>query len=637
METPRFLTRPMQAVLVAVLLLGFLGAASYSLRLESATFDETAHLPAGLAYLERFDFRMNPEHPPLAKAWAALPLRLRGTEAAGYDSAAWRRGDEWTFGYETLNGPLDAAARRDPMRFLVPARTMIVLLGVALGLVVFLWSRSLWGPWGGLLSVALFVLSPTMLAHARLVTTDLAAALGFALAVFALWRWTRHPDARRATLVGGAVGIALLAKHSALLLGPILALLAAIWAISDRRAHPATPYRAVRLARHAALAVAVALAILWGGYGFRFAASPDPAFRLPWDAVASGSSMAVRAARFARDHRLLPEAYLYGFAWVAGGAETRLAYLDGATSIVGWPRYFPEAFALKTPPATMLLLLWIAAVAVYRTRGRGLAGWFLALPVAVYLAVSMAGHLDLGHRHLAPIYPFLFVAAGYAARIAAGSRLRQAAVVALLAGAGVSTFAAAPGYLAYFNLLGGGKDGGRRHLVDSNLDWGQDLPALAAWMRREGLTAVHLAYFGTADPEAYGVRFRKVVLVHDFRPRMPSSWPGPGEALAISETLLQGVYLEPDREFAEAALRAGAIPPSAAREWLALRDRLAVDARDAPPFDRWLVATGRLGEAARARIAATLLSTRIAGVRERLAPVARAGDSILIYRLPDAP
>jgi len=182
--------------------------------------------------------------------------------------------------------------------------------------------------------------------------------------------------------------------------------------------------------------------------------------------------------------------------------------------------------------------------------------------------------------------------------------------------------------------LGGGARGGWRHLVDSNLDWGQDLPALRDWVDAHGGTPVYLAYFGTADPKAYGIPYRKVVRVHDFEPGEPSVRPGSGDTLAVSATLLAGVYLDEDREVADEVRRRGLVADGKLRDWLVLRDARVTRGERFPPLAAWMEESGLLSGAQRREVESGLLSTWMRGVRERLAPVGRAGDSILIYRIP---
>ena len=271
-----------------------------------------------------------------------------------------------------------------------------------------------------------------MLAHGRLVTTDLPAALGFTAALYAFWRFLREPGWVGAAVTGVAVGIALLTKFSMLLLGLLLPLLALLWI--GRRQFPAGPpiLRIARVAAALAIIGALAWGVVWAGYGFRYAATTDPDYRLEWESLTLDDGPVGRAISWAKERRAAPEAFLYGLATARVEATERRAFLNGEQSVTGWWYFFPEAFLLKTPPALLVLLTWVVFAGIRRTRTRSFDGWYLAVPVLVYFGISMAGNINLGHRHLAPIYPLLFVAAGGASRLLAG-RLRGWAVPALLA------------------------------------------------------------------------------------------------------------------------------------------------------------------------------------------------------------
>ncbi|MBZ5637751.1 MAG: glycosyltransferase family 39 protein [Acidobacteriia bacterium] len=633
------------AVVLFVALFVACGAAS-ALRL-SATFDETTHLPAGFTYLDRLDFRHNPEHPPLAKMWAALPLWISGRGSADYDSPNWlgahvppgdprrSRADQWKFGYEFLNGRIGDPVRKDPRRVLMPGRMAMLAAGVLLLLVVYALARDLWGRDGALVALALGALSPTTLAHAGLVTTDLPAALGFAATAWCFLRFTRRPGWRPAVATGASLGAALLTKYTAMLLAPILVLMAAVWIVAGV-APGGRPAAGRWRAAAAGLAGAflVAYVVLWAGYGFRYSAVTDPGYRLEWEMLDKVHGPMASAIAWAKDAEVLPEAWLFGLAYARGGASARLAFLNGEQSVTGWWYYFPEAFLLKTPPAFVLLLLWVLLAGIARTRGRSVDGWLLAIPPVLYLAASMAGNLNIGYRHLLPVVPFLFVAAGGTAGLLEGTRVRRAAATTLLAGCALSFGLATPRYLSYFNAFAGGARGGFRYLVDSNIDWGQDLPALEAWLDAHGHESVDLAYFGTADPKAYGIRYRKVVRVHDFEPTEPSVRPGRGDLFAVSVTLLEGVYLDADHEVAQEALRRGLVAERRIEDWIALRDGRVARGERFPPLADWLLASGGISPGQRTEIEAGLLTTWMSRLRDTLTPVGRAGDSILIYRIP---
>lgn len=621
------------AAVVAGLLLFFVVAGWLSLRGDSATSDETAHVGAGVSCLDTRDLRMNPEHPPLAKGWAALlPWALSRTKP-DYSGEAWRSADQWLFGFELLNGPLRDPARRDPRAVLLPARGMMLVLGVALGLVVWAWSRRIWGEAGALVSLALFVLSPTMLAHARLVTTDLPAALGFTAAAWLFREALGRPSAARIAAAGAALAAALLFKFSAVLLGPILLLAGGLFvAFGDGETGRATDRR--RRFRTVLLVLlgagVVAWVGVWAGYGFRWAATGG-GYSLPWafrEGLPGGLSPLVLSAR---DARILPEAWVFGLG-AALQDQVRLAYFHGEISPLGFRAYFPVAFALKTPPALVALsIAAIAGGAALWKRRRVDAIVLLSLFV-VYAGTALASRLNLGHRHLAPLEPVLFIACGAIPALADRPWKRIAAGL-LVAGCVASWVAATPGYLSYFNFLAGGARGGARWLLDSNLDWGQDLARLAHWMERENVDRIHLAYFGTADPQAYGIRYDKVVFYSDFRPWEPTVRPGPGDLFAVSANLLHGLYLNHDRDLADALAARRLLPGRRVREYAAMREALVQARRPYPKLAEWVVAEGIATEAQVEEAEAGLLSTWMARLRTTSRPIAYAGDSIWIYRI----
>jgi hypothetical protein len=237
------------------------------------------------------------------------------------------------------------------------------------------------------------------------------------------------------------------------------------------------------------------------------------------------------------------------------------AFFLGQYGSGGWWAYFPVAFAIKTPLPTLLLL--IAALALWLRRRTGgahdealLGSLCTLLPILVYWGLAVTSSFNIGYRHLLPTLPFAYVLAGWqlAGLLQRDGRRRQWAL-ALLGGAlawlAVGTVVVAPHYLAFFNAIAGGPDGGYRYLVDSNLDWGQDLPGLARYVEEEGLERVYLSWFGAAHPEAYGLPFHPLpgfwrfggdAAVYGYNPYAPE--PG---TYAISASNLQGVALS-DRD-----------------------------------------------------------------------------------------
>jgi 4-amino-4-deoxy-L-arabinose transferase-like glycosyltransferase len=630
------LARIPHRIAVPALVALFVVCGFISLSRESATFDETAHVFAGVSYLETGDFRLNPEHPPLVKLIAAAPLALLHRGAGDYSSALWTgtplsdedshrsHASQWGLGFQFLNGPHESRPRRDPAARLLPARCAILALGALLALVVYAWARELFDPPAGLLALALAVTSPTLMAHARLVTTDLPAALGFTATTWLVWRWLVWPSWRRAASAGAALGAAALLKFSCALLAPLVVVLAALAVATGR-------LNVKRAAAGIALIAAIAYASLWAGYGFHFAASRDPGYVLEWVDLA-GTSGPSPAIAFARGHRLLPEAYLYGFAY-AKAESVRIAFLDGEQSLAGWYRYFPEAFLLKTPLAFTALALWTIAAGLLRTRGKSFDRWCVAIPPLVFAAVAIQSRFNIGQRHVTPVYPFLCVAIAPAAAWLAERGTRAVAVAVLVGSCFVSFALATPRYLSYFNVLAGGPRGGAKHLVDSNVDWGQDLPRLKRWMDANGVPDVDLAYFGTADPHAYGIAFRKVALYMDFFPGLPVVRPQPGRYLAASVTLLEGIYLDADRAFATEIVRRGFVPRSKVEEYLADSSARRVRGLPLVHVADWMAARHLIDADQRRAAEDVIPATWLRHVRDTLTPVGWAGDSIAIYRV----
>lgn len=560
----------------ACLLALFAIAASCSLTFDSVTYDEAAHLVAGVSYLQTGDFRLNPEHPPLAKMWAAVPLVVGGVESIDPASMRWRLARQRELGFELINGRFDDPHRRDPATRLVPARLAMVVLGLLLLAVIYVWSREAWGGRAGLVSLALAAFSPTLLAHTRFVTTDVPAALGFTATLWGFWRFCRRPTLGRALVVGAMLGAALLLKYSTLLLAPMLIAALIVWVIRPPAGESARWTRARRLSHGlAALALAALVggAIIWTTYGFRFEATRASEGVLDWNRVPVPSPALASGIAFVRDHHVLPEAYIYGVSYVLSKADRR-TFLNGAIRPTGTHLYFPEAFLLKSTPSLLVLVGWLAW-SVFRARW-SFDGLFLALAIGVYALTAVLSMLNIGHRHLVPLYALLFVAIGALAARVSGTRgpaLVLAGLIAMHAASSMLTF---PRYLSYFNVLGGGPSRGWHYLVDSNIDWGQDLRRLGEWTASQNDPLIYLAYFGSGDPTAYGIRFRKVVWVEDFEPDRRPLLPGPSDYFAVSVTLLQGMYVH----------------DPAIAEWLAR-------------------------------------------VKTDMTPIARAGDSILIYRLPN--
>lgn len=612
--------------------------------LDSVTVDEPSHLSAGYAALTRGDFRLSPDHPPLGRLVLALPLVAQGLSFRAEGTEAWHRGDFFTVGrsfFEEWN---------DGQRMVRPARAVAVVLFLALLLTVGAVARELFGAGGGLIAMTVAAFDPATVAHGRLATLDVPFALMALLTLFCAHRWLARRCAARLALLAAAFAATTLVKFSWFALVPALAGMAVVAHAQEETFRPRALARTLGIGA-ASLAVAAVLGI-WAAYGFRFAAATggdaqsatmhvvgDFGRPLPttpsgaWESVlhdpATGAdrrSLVVPLLRLAHAGRLLPEAYLYGAAYVEKKAGARAAYLRGRYSPDGFPGYFPWAYAVKTPLPTLLLVA--AGVAAGLAAALGAAfhggrpsplGAGLALFSLVYLAALVASGLNIGYRHLLPVTAILATATGGLAPARIPARFRPPAALgvgAALLWLVLGTFRASPHLLGYFNEAAGGWREGHLFLADSNLDWGQDLLRL-----RERLGAeppggpVWLSQAGDPPrPRGLDVRWFLGDGSHS-----PSPEPIAGGLYVISATDLLGVYRPLARVGAWRDPRLAARFEAMAEE-RAFRRAAAAGAPGAPGIDAF--------EALRRLKLVSRLAQR--------EPDERVGTSLFLFRLSDA-
>lgn len=633
--------------------------AATSARRTGVTFDEPAHLAGGRAYWEAGDYRFHAENGLLPQRWAALPAWLGGTAFPTKNSGAWERGDVWSVARTYL-----FASGNDLRALLASARAMIVLLGVVLLVALWRWSASLWGERGALVTLALAAFCPHLLAHGSLATSDLAATLGFTVALLAWWRLLHRVTPARVVGAGVATALLALSKFSGVLLAPVVLLLLFV-RLARRHDLPVgwrgARFRVAGIRRLGPLGLGVlgAAAIGWGGiwagYGFRFSAAPGQdaaAFLQPWAEVMieqprlAGSTMAdgrvpeelvelrpgvVQAfVRWGRAHEILPEAYLYGLAFTDRFSRVRLAYFAGEFRERGWREFFPAAFALKSTLASFALA-GVAALALGRLRPRlrgrtlyRLAPW-LAF-AGVYGAFALTTNLNIGHRHLLPLYAAWYLFAGAAVHFSR-SRLARAVVLSLVLWHGVESVRVWPHYLTYFNALAGGPAGGHRYLVDSSLDWGQGLPDLRRWLDAHAAgERLYLSYFGSDDPAHWGISATRLGDVYfDHSPRRQVLPPLEAGVYCVSATMLHRVYTQVRGPWSENYER----EYQRLAAWFAeMNARPEADRRDlaGQPLDAaaWVRELTRLEQ---------LRFGRLCRFLEPREPDARVGNSIFIYRL----
>lgn len=532
-----FFSRHRQAAGVFLFLVLFTGLGSSIAARKSNTWDEPAHMLAGYAYLtEGMDYLSPLNHPVLGRSLSAiLPAVFLDLDFDATVEPEGAKGSRF-FPY-SLKFLYENKVNGRTVLFL--GRLPNILLGALLGAFVFAWSKRLWGPAGGFLSLFFFVLSPNILAHSSLATTDLPAAAFFFISAYYLYRTASEgPDAKKSALGALFFAMGLASKHTTVLLAPFIL---AAFAIGAKRAG------ARRAAFNLFLFTAISYIAIWAVYGFSHH-SGWPGYVSPDWSLFPPSGMAV-FLRTLSDYHLLPESYLYGLAGsIAGTGAGKAAFFMGEYSNEGWASYFLTAFLIKTPVPTLILL---SATFVYLARDREnlrKALFVILPPVLVFFAFS-SQKVNIGLRHVLPAYPFLFVLIGFVPSIRTQS-VKAARAVFYLSIVWYAYTAALifPHQLAYFNEFTGGPRYGYKYLVDSNLDWGQDLPGLKEFMGKNGIERIKLAYFGFSDPKYYGIDYEYMPSYHIPEPRNVKNDIELKGWFAISATMLQGVYLA-DRDF----------------------------------------------------------------------------------------
>lgn len=543
-------------LIVALVLTLHATLALWAVSKKSVTADEVLHLTAGYAYWHLDDYRLHPENGILPQRWAALPAAItRPPFPKLENNSYWRTSEVQVIGHQFFY-----ETGHDHFPMLMAARSMIVLFSIGTGLLVFLWSRQLFGTPGAFVSLGLLAFCPTFLAHGVLATSDMCMTFFF---VASCWTWWRHLHRGGATtwvLSALTFGFACVAKHSAALLIPMMVVMAIV------RAWNPTPLailggtfhsRAgkVGVAALSALAHgAVATLVIWAFYGFSYSAF-NPAlpaaahFVRPWEMLDLHIGAIGKLIRLLESLRALPESFLYGSAYVVETAQVRSAFLNGDYSTTGWVSFFPWTFALKTTLPLLVATLLVAGFAVRRWRQTPTAiraDLYTVTPLAVLFGVywlfSLTSHLNIGHRHILPTYPVLFIAAGALGRWLWLNRTGRIAIGLLIAAQAAEATRISPHFLAYFNSFAGGPAQGHRHLVDSSLDWGQDLPELKHWLDKHTHgTPVFLSYFGLGEPDYYGIRAKRLPFVNGFKIPQPYVRLEPG-IYAISATTLSHVY-----------------------------------------------------------------------------------------------
>jgi hypothetical protein len=482
-------TGRVEKLVVALLLIVFLIEGTVALCYMSATGDETHYLGMGryLIKNQKWDLADTLLQPPLSYYLHNIPLLGLSI-------------DDRLFGISDINARGRAIMNSYPDdRVLMLARIPILLLATGLGFLVFHWSKQAYGSLGGLLALFLYVFHPVIIGNAVQITPDLCLTAFSTLTLYLFWRYRNAPSLTGALLTGGALGLTLLSKYSAILvvLG-LIALTIIFWI--GRRFGRETAARSWKF-RHLLLIFLAALLVVNAGYLFHGSF-------LPLSGNVYHSALVQRLANtgFLRSIPLpLPHAYVMGMDWQHSVIENGfISYLLGVKAQRGWFHYYLVAFLLKTP-VVFLLLLILAAI-----KGRDRLHWILLVPVVLFPLYFSVFRLSRGVRYILPIYPLLCVwISQLALRIKSRSigPILQWSILLLLIVYAAGSIWVAPHYLAYINEIGGGPNNGINLLFESDFDWGQELKGLSAYLNEKKIDRIKLGYFSTADPAHYGIQY----------------------------------------------------------------------------------------------------------------------------------
>ena len=558
MELSNRLTNLITAFLLTFVFL----AAVFSMKDDSVTMDEVAHLPAGYSYLTQKDMRLNPEHPPLIKDLAAIPLLFIKNIKFPSEIDAWQKdiNGQWTFGYNFLyhsGNPVD--------KMIFWGRIPMILILVLLGFYIFKWTKELFGNKAALLALFLFSFSPTFLAHGRLVTTDVGAATGVFIATYYFLRALQESSKRNIILAGVSFGLAELCKFSVILLIPFFVFLALIWWLVKLG-------NLKQVFKILILVFIIGYLLIWSIYQYHI--WNYPVQRQVQDAkvfLSAYPDFIQKPILWASNKPILrPYAqYLTGLFMVFHRAAFgNTTYFLGEVSNLGWKNYFPIVYLIKEPLSfhilTLIALLYAAWLMNVRSSSPFTTlGWLIKKPfwvkpfsraknwikdhfpecsmlafIGLYWVVSLTSNLNIGVRHLLPIFPFtiLLVSATTISWLKSPFlKLKSIFLAGILLWQAISVISIYPHFLAYFNELVGGPDKGYIYTVDSNLDWGQDLKRLKKWVDEKGIDKIYVDYFGGGDAEYY--------LKEKYAPwwgtKDPQELPK-GSYLAVSATFLLG-------------------------------------------------------------------------------------------------
>lgn len=532
----------------------------------NATMDESSHIPAGYSYVTQKDMRINPEHPPLLKDLSALPLLFLKLNFPK-DDPSWDKNvnDQWAFGQKFLYN-----SGNDADKIIFWARILPSALTAFLGFFLFIWVKKIFNSKTALITLILYVFSPTILAHGNLVTTDLSAAAGVVLATAFFLQFLENQTFKNGLIASLAFGIAMLLKFSTFLLIPYFFGLAVVWIIIKNFSFT----NLIQTLTKICLIFSVGfIFVVWPVYEFHV--WNYPVARQVNDTTEQLKTFGGITEKTCLNDGYLKKCpieftvwmdgvpalrpfaqYLLGFLMVlqrsTGGNTT---FFLGEVSNQAWPNYFPIIYAIKESLIFHILTIiavifavWNLKKPVWREPVKNLVIWMqnnftefaLFGFMAFYWFMSVRANLNIGIRHLIPILPLMYILVGNQISKLLSFKKFAPLIVFLIAWYISGTLAVFPNFLSYFNQLAGGPKNGFLYAADSNLDWGQDLKRLVKFMEEKNISKISLDYFGGGNPKYY---LKEKYIPWYSAKGKPQGW------FAVSVTFRQSAWGEPTKGF----------------------------------------------------------------------------------------
>jgi 4-amino-4-deoxy-L-arabinose transferase-like glycosyltransferase len=468
---------------------------------KSITIDETLSISSGYYYLKARAFYLHSDHPPFSKLLAGLPLVFLPLETPELADLNEETSDDQTL---IAAKRFWTANRQHFESIFFWARVPIVILTLLLGALVFIFARRLFNVRAAVLAVALFSLEPTILAHGRVVK-DIHVAFVYLLFFFALYLYGSRPTLWRALWLGLACGLALVDKYSMVIVVPMLLLSFCFFYL-----RPPSGSERRQLVVHFLIAACCTIVMVRAAYLF----VNQPLIEADIESLVRNdpARSTLLLTALDRSSAFAPPYFLHGvYRTFMHNEVGHPAFLLGVYSDHGWWYYFPVAFALKTTIPFLLITLVSLTWAAFGAVRRDVRFLILLAPVVIYGLMAMSAGINIGIRHLLPVFPFLFILGGALLdrllRAQRNTRLAIAVVAVIIAACAAEAVRTYPNYIPYMNQFTSGRPAWQL-LSDSNVEWGDDTGAVATYLKERGENRVRASFLGgSALLPLYGVEY----------------------------------------------------------------------------------------------------------------------------------